>query len=93
MTEAKAPYTVLREAAASVRLDGQTQYSALDVLIAGCDDEELRERAEAEKDRLEARLAAANELIAWLQTAIHSAAGNMTAADAKIRQWKEKDGQ
>jgi hypothetical protein len=84
------PATYITEAEASVRLDhDKTQSNPLDVLIAGCDDDELSERASAHLEELEARLAAAEQLIAFLQDMIHSAAGNMTAADAKIRKWKE----
>src|SRR5574340_1148137 len=47
----------------------------------------LKERVE----ELEAENAALKQLLDFLQTAVHSAAGNLTAADAKIRQWKEKE--
>jgi len=50
--------TLGEEAVASVRLDHdkymQTQSNPLDVLIAGCDDEELRDAAEAELKRIQA---------------------------------------
>jgi len=50
------------------------------------------EDAESERLRLQARIVELEELLDFLQMAIHSAAGNMTAADERIRKYREGRG-
>lgn len=50
------------------------------------------ERDESETARLRERIEELEQLLDFLQMAIHSAAGNMTAADERIRKYREGRG-